>query len=103
MDQLPDFMIADDPVTSGGSSAIIHTRTPQAIIEIIEDHQVCESPFRHYTFKGEFGDEDYTLRVHHLFTQEFDTEKHHQITTVLLDNAWAWFVEYMQWQDKHEY
>lgn len=94
--KLTKFLIADNPMVDGSPSAIIHTQEPQSIIEIIEGHVQCVSPYRHY----QYDDEPYTLRVHHLMTTEFDSEKHHIITTKLLDRAWHWFAAYMQWQDE---
>jgi hypothetical protein len=91
--KLTRFLVAKNPMVEGSPSAIIHTREPQAIIEIIEGHHQCTSPYRQYTY----GDEQFTLRVHHLFT-EF--EQHHIITTKLLNRAWHWFMAYMQWEDE---
>ncbi len=93
--KLTKFLIADNPMVEGSPSAIIHTQDPTAIIEITEGHVQCVSPYRHY----QHDDELFTLRVHHLFTQEFDSEKHHIITNKLLDRAWHWFVAYMKWED----
>jgi len=92
------FMIADNHMVAGTTSAIIHTVDPQAIIEILEGHQVCTSPYRHFTYQNDL----YTLRVHYLFTQEFDTEQHHIIVTKFLTRAWHWFVAYMKWEDEQE-
>jgi hypothetical protein len=99
--KLTRFLIADNPMVEGSPSAIIHTIEPQAIIEVIEGHQQCSSPFRHYSFVNIDGvPEYYTFRVHHLMTQEFDSEKHHLIVTKLLDRAWHWYKAYMNWEDK---
>lgn len=85
-------------MVEGAPSAIIHTVNPKAIIEIIEGHTECKSPYKQY----QFYDELYTLRVHHLFTTEFDSEQHHIITTKLLDRSWHWFMAYMQWEDEKD-
>lgn len=90
--KLTRFLIADNPMVEGAPSAIIHTIDPQAIIEIIEGHVHCTSPYRHYSFVNIDGiQEDYTLRAHHLFTTKMDGEQYHIITTKLLDRAWHWF------------
>lgn len=84
-----------------GQSAVIHTVDPVAIIECIEGHKRCKSPYRHYSFINIEGiREHWTLRVHHLMTTEFDSEKHHIITTKLLDRAWHWYMSYMKWEDE---
>lgn len=99
--KLTRFLIADNPMVEGAPSAIIHTQNPQAIIEVIEGHEMCKTPYRHYSFANIDGlIEHYTFRVHHLFTTEFDSEQHHIITTKLLDRAWHWFMAYMQWEDE---
>jgi hypothetical protein len=64
--KLTRFLIANNPMAEGSPPAIIHTIDPQAIIEIIEGHRACTTPYRHFTF----DEEKYTLRVHHLFTRE---------------------------------
>jgi len=89
------FLIADNPMVES-ITAIIHTLDPQAIIEVLEGHQQCSTPYRQYQFEQQL----YTLRVHHLFTQEFDSEKHYIIVTKLLDRAWHWFAAYIKWQDE---
>ena len=96
--KLTRFLIADNPMVEGSPSAIIHTVEPKAIIEILEGHVECASPYGHYVYH----EERYTLRVHHLMTQEFDSEKHHLIINKLLDRAWHWYKAYMQWQDEQE-
>lgn len=101
MAKLTKFLIADNPMVEGSPSAIIHTQDPHAIIEIIEGHVQCVSPYRHYTFVDDDGiTELYTLRAHHLFTRKLDADQHHIITTKLLDRAWHWFAAYMQWEDE---
>lgn len=95
------FLLADNPMVEGSLSAIVHTIDPIAIIECIEGHEQCSSPYRHYSFVNIDGvTEDWTLRVHHLMTQEFDSEKHHIIVTNLLDRAWHWYRAYMEWEDE---
>lgn len=96
--KLTRFLIADNPMVEGATSAIIHTIDPQAIIEIIEGHVVCESLYRHYTYE----DEEYTLNAHFIFTTNFDADQHHLITTKLLERAWHWFVAYMKLEDEQE-
>ena len=93
------FMIADNFMVAGTSSAIIHTLNPQAIIEVIEGHKHYPAPYRHY----QFNDELFTFRVHHLFTKGFDSERHHIITTKLLNRAWHWFTAYMEWEDEQDH
>lgn len=94
--KLSRFLLADDPMTEGSPVAIVHTIGTPAIIEIVEGHVHCDTPYRHYLYE----DELYTFRVHHLFTREFDGEKHHIIVTKLLDDAWDWFESYMRWEDE---
>lgn len=95
--KLTRFLIADNPMVEGSPSAIIHTLEPQAILEIIEGHIQCTSPYRHYSFTNNEGlTEEYTLRAHHFFTREFDSEQHHILVTKLLDRAWFWFKAYLQ-------
>lgn len=96
--RLTRFLIADNPMVEGLPSAIVHTVDPKAIIEIIEGHVHVGSPYRHYAYNAEL----FTLRVHHLFTTEFDGERHHAITSNLLDRAWHWFMAYMKWEDEQE-
>lgn len=99
--KLTPFLIADNPMMGTSASAIIHTEDPKAIIEIIEGHTQENSPFRHFSLINSDGlPELYTLRVHHLFTTEFDAEKHHLMTDNLLDKAWKWFVSYLNWEDQ---
>lgn len=98
--KLTRFLIADNPMVEGSSSAIIHTIDPHAIIELIEGHKQCSSPYRHYSFVNIDGaPEQWTLRAHHLSTTEFDSEQHHLIVTKLLDRAWHWYKAYMEWED----
>jgi hypothetical protein len=99
--KLTRFLIADNPMVEGAPSAIIHTVSPQAIIEVIEGHIYATSPYRHFQYVNTDGlAELYTLRVHHLFTTEFDGEQHHIITTKLLSKAWHWYMAYMNWEDQ---
>lgn len=96
--KLTRFLIADNPMVEGAPSAIIHTLEPQAILMIIEGHQVLTDtrPYRHF----QFNEEKYTFVVHHLFTREFDSEQHHIIVDKLCNRAWHWFMAYMQWEDE---
>lgn len=94
--KLTRFLIADNPMVEGSPSAIIHTLDPQAIIMVVEGHAMPDKPHRQF----QYNDEQYTFVVHHLFTREFDSEKHHIIIDKLCNRAWHWFVSYMQWEDE---
>lgn len=89
------FLIADNPMVEESTTSIIHTLDPQSIIEVLEGHLVVKTPHRHY----QYNDELYTLRIHHLFTQQFDSEQHHLIVTKILDKAWHWYMAYQKWED----
>ena len=97
--KLTRFLIADNPRVKGSPSAIIHTVSPQAIIEVIEAHVVAATPHKHFAYK----DEAYTFRVHHLYTTEFDAEQHHLIVDKLLNRAWHWYMAYMKWEDEKDH
>lgn len=100
--KLTRFLIADNPMAEGSTSAIIHTIDPIAIIQLIEDHVECSTPYRHYQYINTDGvPELWTLRVHHLFTTEFDSEQHYIIVDKLLKRAWHWYKAYMEWEDNN--
>lgn len=94
------FLLAENPMNDG-NCAVIHTVDPMAIIECIEGYEHFNSPYRQYSFVNTDGEtEGWTLRVHHLFSLEFDSEQHHIIVTRLLDRAWHWYKAYMEWEDE---
>lgn len=96
-------MIADNPMSNTGATAVIHTVDPTAIIEVIEGH-VKQKPgdyFKFFSFVNIDGvKEEWTLRVHFLFTRELDSERHASIAEHLLDRAWRWYHAYMNWEDQ---
>ena len=51
--KLSRFLKADNPMVEGSPSAIIHTVSPQAIIEVMEGHVAASSPHRHFTYNDE--------------------------------------------------
>ena len=97
------FLIAENPLSDNGNLAIIHTIDPMAIIEAREGYFKSQEGalYKHYTYINSDGiPEEWTLRVHHLYTQEFDSERHHAIVVKLLDRAWHWYAAYMAWEDE---
>jgi hypothetical protein len=99
------FLLAENPMNEGGGIAVIHTIDPVAIVECIEEHfdYPADTYYKHFSFTNIDGDkENWTLRLHHLFSTELDSEQHHKIVNHLLDRAWRWYQSYMNWEDKHE-
>lgn len=91
------FLLAESPI-EGGTTAIIHTAEAPAIIELSETHQHAKHQYRNYAFENVDGTiEPCKLKIHHSFVKEFDSEKHALIVDSFLDEAWEWYVEYMDW------
>jgi hypothetical protein len=95
------FLIADNPMHEGGTTAIIHTQEPKSILLVDEGHVATKWPHRHYTYHdSEDLDEPYTLSVFHSFVQNMDGEEQNIIIEKLLRNASHWYEAYLEWQDK---
>lgn len=94
------FLLAENPMTQEENLSVIHTVDPIAIIECIAGHTYCTTPYRQYSFTNVDGDqEDWTLRVHHFHTRETNYDQH--LVYSLLDEAWVWYMRYMNWEDNN--
>ena len=97
------FLLAENPRTTGGETAIIHLPDPQAIILIeIGHHQVNQYPHNHYTYTGADGMKDpYTFILYHCFVKEFDGEQNALTINKLFTDAWHWYISYLKWEDNN--
>lgn len=91
------FLIADNPLSGNGHEAIIHTVDPVAIIEVIAGHKHYPPGVYYQHFQD--GPEPFTLRLHHFFTTELDSEQHAAVVGKLLSRAWHWYRSYLQFID----
>jgi hypothetical protein len=94
------FLIADNPMNDGSDIAIIHTVEPISIIGVIDGHA---NTGRQYQAYFNYGQEKYTLYVHHMFSTNMaglDEEIGGQMVNKLLKKAFFYFAAYLQFEDK---
>jgi hypothetical protein len=96
------FLLAENPMRPEQSGLwVIHLLEPRAIIRCTQGHERPGALYRHYQYKNSDRiTEEWTLSVHHLFTQDFTTPQE-QIWETMLDRAWRWFRSYLEFEDKN--
>lgn len=94
-------LLAENPMRArDGGLAIIRTKQPISIYEVIEGHVDMTGIYKMYSHWSNRKREDYTLRVHHFFSTDIDTARE-ETAIKFMDDAWRWFVAYMKWEDEN--
>jgi len=95
------FLLAENPMREDSGLWVIHLLEPMAIIRCIEGHERVGALYRHYQYRnGDGVIEEWTLSIHHLFTQEI-LAKQNEVWETMLDRAWRWYRAYMEFEDKN--
>lgn len=97
------FLLAENPMnTSGGATVIVHTIEPKAMIQVHNGHDPIDFGYsKQYSFKNTDGDiEQYTLRLFHYFTEDFNEDNHKPAAYKIMDKAWHWYMAYLKWEDE---
>ncbi len=94
---IPEYIMGVDPFARYNRIMIVRLKEPISIIECRPGFIESGGFYGHYKYIDEGGELHlWTLKIHHLMTQEFDSEKHHLIVKKVLDGAWDWFMFYIQ-------
>lgn len=75
--------------------SIVHTVDPVAIIEVMHGRVKTGGFSRWANYDGN----NYTLRVHHLFTTDMNADDHNLMVDKILNDVWEWFILYLEGKD----
>ena len=89
------FLLADNSMALETTPYfIIHLIDPQAMIEVYHE----DEPLK-YDLKFNYGDETIFLRVHFLFSRNFDGDQRHLEITRMVEKAKHWYLAYLKFED----